>query len=472
MLLTEVSNYINCKRIYNLNNKKINFYQIFTNSQNVIKGSIFVISDIKKFKTKYIEEAIAKGAIAVISKKYFKKYLITQFIVENVYESLFLILNNLKSFKPINSLAITGTNGKTTVSWYISKLCCMHKIPNKTFGTLGHYINCKKQFSSSLTTPNYEILHQIAFSLKPNKFNFIFEASSHALAQNRIRKFPINIAALTNITEDHIDYHKSYNSYKNAKFRLFKDKLDKKGYAILNDRIKGINILKKNLISNKIITYGKSNSDINIKVNKNSIKISIFKKKYFLDLINLSKIELENLECAIACCICLNLKIKNILKSIKKIDNPPGRLQKVKNDYYNVYIDFAHTPDALKKVLISFTNNRVKPNLLFGCGGDRDKEKRSKMGIIANNFADMVYVTDDNPRNENPSLIRKSILSKCKKAIEIPDRKKAIRKAIEDLDQYKVLIIAGKGHEKKQIYKNSIKAFDDLKIATKEINKK
>ena len=137
-----------------------------------------------------------------------------------------------------------------------------------------------------------------------------------------------------------------------------------------------------------------------------------------------------------------------------------------------VYVDYAHTPDALKKVLISQTVKNKKPNVVFGCGGNRDKYKRSKMGSIANKYANRVYITDDNPRNENPSKIRKSIMANCKKGIEIGNRKQAIKIAINDLKKNDILIIAGKGHEKIQITKNIMKLFDDVKIAKKELKKR
>ena len=188
-----------------------------------------------------------------------------------------------------------------------------------------------------------------------------------------------------------------------------------------------------------------------------------------------SLIELENLACAIASSISIDVKIKKILTILRKIINPPGRLQKVLNDNKNfkVYIDYAHTPEALKEVLISKTYNNKKPNVVFGCGGDRDKGKRKKMGRIANIYANKIYITDDNPRFEDSSKIRQSILKYCKnRAIEIPERKKAIINAIDDLKKNEILIIAGKGHENFQLIRGISYPLDDYKIATKALRKK
>ena len=472
MLLTDLPSHISCNRIYNSTKKNIKFNRIFTNSRFVKKFSIFAVNNHKKFKKKFLNEAIKKGSVAILSNKYFKNYKTPQYIVNDVNLSISRLLYKLLPNKPLNSVAITGTNGKTSVVWFISQICLNNKFPVKTYGTLGYYNNGKKINNSKLTTPEYELLHQNAFLKKKNLFNFVFEVSSHALDQNRLKSFPVNIAALTNISHDHIDYHKNFKNYKETKLNLFINHLHKDGCAILNDKIKGIENFKKKLSTkNKIITYGKINSHINLTAKKNNTVINIFKKKYFIKLNNYSQFELENIACAIACCLSLGMKVNVILNSLKKIKNPPGRLEEVSSIIKDikVYVDYAHSPDALKKTLISQTLKNKKPNLVFGCGGNRDKYKRSKMGLIANKYANRVYITDDNPRNENPSKIRKSIIKSCKKGIEIGNRKQAIKKAINDLKKNDILIIAGKGHEKTQITKNIMKLFDDVKVAKKEL---
>ncbi len=470
MLLTKVSKYISSSKIYKLSKKKINFKFIHSNSKNISPGSILAISKKNKFSKKYTKEAVSKGAVAILTNKYIKEINITQYIVNNVEKNLYKLLSVLRPYPPLNSIAITGTNGKTSVVWYIAQICLYSRVDCKTYGTLGYYINSIKKNNSSLTTPDFEVLYQSAFSSKKNTYNFIFEASSHSLDQNRIKKFPINVAAITNITKDHLDYHKNFNMYKNSKYKLFYDYLDKNGYAILNDNLKDINTIKKKLQDKKIISYGKKNSNVNLFNKRNKIYLKFFHKEYLTKLSKLSNFEIENISCAIACCHCLNINIDKIINSLSKIINPPGRLEKVEKNH-KVYVDYAHTPDALKKILISMTLDNKKPNLLFGCGGNRDKTKRLEMGKIANKYANKVYITDDNPRNENPSKIRKTIISKCKKGIEISNRKKAIEIAIREHKKEETLIIAGKGHEKIQILKNSIKKFDDLKIAKNELKK-
>tara|TARA_B110000116_G_C16794829_1_gene565978 strand:+ start:1832 stop:3262 length:1431 start_codon:yes stop_codon:yes gene_type:complete len=472
MLLTKISDYINCKKIYNLNTKNINFKYISSNSKNIKKNSIFVI-DKKNKNNNYINDAIKKGAVGLLTEKYIKNIKITQFVVNNIDSQFLILLRVLRPNKPLNSIAVTGTNGKTSVVCYVSQILNFYKKYNKTYGTLGFYINKKKQQNSSLTTPEFDVLYQNAFSKKKNNYNFIFEASSHAIKQKRIKNFPINIAAITNISHDHLDYHKNFKNYKETKLKLFTKFLNNDGCAILNDKIIGINLLKKKLIKNKIITYGLKNSNINLVIKNKKTEIKFFEKKFILNINSFSSIELENISCAIGCCAALNLRIEKILKILKKLKQPPGRLEEVifKNKKFKIFIDYAHTPDALKRVLINKTINNKKPHIVFGCGGNRDKQKRYKMGSIANLYADKVYITDDNPRDEKPEIIRKMILQKCKKGVEISNRKEAISISIKNLKKNDILIIAGKGHEKLQIKKKSTILFDDLKVAQNELKK-
>ncbi len=342
---------------------------------------------------------------------------------------------------------------------------------------MGFYNNQKKIENSILTTPEYEILHQKAFThTKKNIDEFVFEVSSHSISKQRINHFPINIAAITNISKDHLDFHKTILNYRNTKFKLFTQHLKDDGVAILNDNINGIAILKKKLKQKKIkiITYGARKSNVHCFKKNNKFYIKIFNKNFFLKLFDYNKFELDNLSCAVGCCISIGIKNKEIINSIAKINKPRGRLQEIGKlkDGSKVIIDYAHTPDALKNILFATKINNIKPNLLFGCGGNRDKSKRKTMGLIANKFAAKVYVTDDNPRNENPFKIRQSILSKCSKAVEIPDRSIAIQKAINELNNGEILIIAGKGHEEKQIIKNKIVNFNDAKIARFYLNRR
>ena len=312
----------------------------------------------------------------------------------------------------------------------------------------------------------FEIV-KYTYSKRNINYHVVIEASSHALNQNRLNDIKFNIAAITNISNDHLDYHKSLINYRNAKLNLFFKHLFKDGVAIVNSRIKYLNFIKKKLDKKNINTiyYGKDTFFFFIK--GKSLKFKFFKNIYNIVNLNLySDLERENLECAIACCYKLGINEKLIINSLSKVSNPPGRLQKIisRNKNTNIYVDYAHTPDALKKILLSKTYKNNKPVVLFGCGGERDKNKRILMGKVAYKFAKRTYITDDNPRFEDPSAIRAQILNGCPNAIEISNRKVAIKKAIDNLKNEEILIVAGKGHENYQIIKDRYYDFDDYKI--------
>ena len=467
MLLSNLSKVININRTYNFKKNK-SFKEITANSKLTNKNTIYIFDKNSKANISFIKEAIKNNVPAIISNRYYKFISIPQFLVSDIYQETNLLLKKIHKNYPKKTIAITGTNGKTSVTWYISKILNFLKFENTTLGTIGYYKNGKKIDVPILTTPAYEEFFKYASSNKrKNKSIFIFEASSHALDQNRFRNYPINIAAITNITRDHLDYHKSSSAYVKSKLKLFNKYLLKDGHAIINSRIKNLSNIKKKLLQKKVkVTYfGKKN--IFFEKQKKVIILNINNKKYNIKNFKLnSDIELENLECAISCCLALKINVKNIIKALSQVTNPPGRIQKInyKKKKSTIIIDFAHTPDALERILKTFEFDGKKPVLLFGCGGNRDKNKRRSMGILANKFASRVYITDDNPRNENPTVIRKNILKYCHKAYEIPSRREAIKKAIKDLQFREVLIIAGKGHENVQIIKNKKYNFDDMKI--------
>ena len=466
MHLFDIQQEINITKTYNLKKNKY-FSHITSNSKLTNTHTIFIFDKDSKANIHHIKEAIKNKVPAIISNKYHKFINIPQFIVPNINLETEVLLKIIYKFLPSNSIAITGTNGKTSVVWYISKILTLLNYNNVTVGTIGHYINGKKIQSSTLTTPAYEELYKYGSSIKKNDYTYIFEASSHALQQNRLKNYPVNIAAITNISNDHLDYHKNIYEYKKAKIKLFTKHLNYNGCAIINSRIKNLSFFKKNLLNKnfKKVFFGKN---LFLKSNKNSTFLYINKKKYLISKLKLSAdFELENLECAISCCLALNIKKEKILNVLNRLTNPPGRSQKInfKKKKATIIIDYAHTGDALKKILQSFYKNNKKPILLFGCGGDRDKNKRKIMGLIANKYASKVYITDDNPRNESPSKIRNDILKYCPSGIEIAGRKNAIKKAIKKLENNDILIIAGKGHEKVQIIKKKKLKFDDYNVA-------
>jgi len=471
LLLTNNSN----KKL-KLKNAKIN--NINLNSNNIQNGDLYISLKGKKYKgNSFIKSAINKGAKFVITDtKIINRYLPIIYD-NNIRKKLPTLLKHLYKPLPKNLIAITGTNGKTSVSWYLHQLLLLKKFNSSYIGTIGEYYKKNKKSTLETTTPDICSLFKIANDhAKKNSKYFIFEASSHGIDQKRIEGLPINIAVITNISKDHLDYHKNYRSYKSIKLNLFTKFLKKNGTAVLNSKIKYPKKFAKELKRKKIkiITYGSKNSNLYIekKLNKNFISIN-GKKIEIKEKINKIHI-IENLECSFAILLALGLLNNKIIGNINKIRNPSGRMEECYklNNLSRVFVDFAHTPDALGKIL-DLVNNKYnkKANILFGCGGDRDKSKRILMGQVANMKANKVYITDDNPRNEKPSKIRLEIYKGCIRAKLISNRKIAIKTALQDLKRKEILIIAGKGHEKYQIIKDKKFLFDDLEIANNYIKK-
>ena len=334
------------------------------------------------------------------------------------------------------------------------QLLSLNNIPAASIGTLGiKYRN--KIINTGLTSPDTISIHKYLQILKKNKIdNVIIEASSHGLDQYRLHNIKFKAAIFTNFSQDHLDYHKTMRSYLNAKLILFKKILKKNSNIILDEKINEYFILKNIAKIRKLKI---------IKIDK------IFKKIKDLHLTSGSEFKINNLSMAIEAVKLCNLKKEKIYKSLKKIKDVSGRLELVRKFPNNikVFIDYAHTPDALYKVLQSLSHEYGKNiSLVFGCGGDRDKKKRSLMAKVANNFSNKIYITDDNPRNEDPKKIRNQIIKGIdrRKCFNIGKREEAIKKAIINSQQNEVVLIAGKGHENRQIYKNKIVNFSDKKI--------
>ena len=443
-----------------IKNKKINVKGLAINSKKIKKGYIFfAIKGLKSNGEKYIAEAVKKGASVIICSRKckYKNEKIPIIKTSNIRNYLSKIASKFFQLKPKNIIAVTGTNGKTSVADLFYQILSLNNIPVASIGTLG--LKYKgKTIKSNLTSPDTILLHQDLEKIKKNKIdNVIIEASSHGLHQSRINNLKLKAGIFTNFSQDHLDYHKTMNSYLNSKFILFKNILSK-GKTIISDKtIKEFEFLKKiaNRRKLKII-------DVSV-INKKISKIKNLK---------LNEFQSKNLSMAIAAAKFCNLNEEKIFNSLKKIKDVSGRLELVRvfSNNIKVYVDFAHTPDALKKTLKALRDlYGDNISIVFGCGGDRDFKKRPMMAKIVNSYCKKIYITDDNPRNENPRRIRQTILKyiKDKDCFNIGNRSKAIHSAIINAEPNDVILIAGKGHESEQIYKNRV-----IKISDKQIIKR
>ena len=461
--------------------KKINIEGLSLDSRKIKKNYLFFAEKGTKFNgADYILNAIRKGASAVVCdiNCKIKNIKVPIIKVQNIKETIAEACKTFYRLKPKNIIAITGTNGKSSVAEFYHQILSAQKIPVASIGTLGIKTN-NKTTRTNLTTLDIISLHKELTKIKALGIdNVILEASSHGLKQGRLNGLKFKTAIFTNFSQDHLDYHKNMKHYLNAKLILF-SKVLKKNYIITDNEIKEFAKIKK--ISKKknlnLFTIGKKNSTIEIKIvkpndNFQSIVLKYNKKNYAVKIPLIGLFQIKNLFMSILAAQLSGLNIKKILHFIKNIKEVNGRLQLIKTipNQTKIFIDYAHTPDALETTLKTLKEHyKIKPDVVFGCGGERDKKKRSKMANVCEKNAKQIYITDDNPRNENPRLIRKMIISGFSKKLtfsEIPSRDKAIKTAIIKSKPNSIILIAGKGHETTQVYKKKI-----INISDKEIIK-
>ena len=460
--------------------KKIFFSGISFNSKDIKKDNIFFAIKGNNFDgNKFISIAIKKGSKIIISEKRITNpqkdilFIHTKNIRKLLAEIAFKIYKN----KPNNLIAVTGTNGKSSVSDFYFQLLKLNKIKVASIGTLGvKSKNIRRNLQNTTIDPIR--MGQILSKLKSQKINnVIMEASSHGLTQHRLDGLKFSSGIFTNLSQDHLDYHKNFKDYFKAKQYLFKNLIRKKGNVITDETLPEFKRIKKIAISRKLKLQVLNNSKNQFQILSHSYRgeKQILKIRYYnltreINLNLIGKIQLKNILMAIIAAKNSNIsliKILNVLSQLKPIDGRLEKIGKIKNRS-KVILDYAHTPDALRICLSNlkeqFPNKKII--LLFGCGGNRDQNKRFKMGKIACDYSNEIYLTDDNPRFEDPRKIRYDI----KKGIqdtsikEIPDRKKAISEAIKNLNTGDILLVAGKGHEKTQDFGKKKIYFSDKKI--------
>ena len=438
-------------------------------SREVKSGYIFVAiqGEVDRGED-YIDEAVKKGAIAVVASKNYKNKLNVPVIKkDNTRKSLSYISSLVFSKNPETICAITGTNGKTSTTNFLQQLWSLMGLNASSIGTLG-IIGNEEIKDTNNTTPDPVALHQTLDNLFNNKITHLaLEASSHGLAQHRIDSVPIRAAGFTNISQDHLDYHQSMEAYFDAKKRLFTEILPKENYAVVcidTDQGRELSTIINNT-GRGVIEVGESANAFNLRrlaPNQDGMEM-VFQYSGRLFSIPLrveGYFQAMNILCATGLAVASGSPSEIVFEHLKDLRPITGRLEFCgkNSDGAKIYVDYAHTPDALTAALFSLrelTENEII--LVFGCGGNRDSIKRVIMGEIAENFSDKVIITDDNPRDEDPKKIREAILKGCPSAIEISDRHEAISKAISTGKKGDSIIIAGKGHEKIQIIgKNEI----------------
>ncbi len=373
--------------------------------------------------------------------------------------------------QPENIVAVTGTNGKTSVVSFAEQLWAAAGYTASSIGTL----------KGNLTTPDPVALHEKLAELATNGVGHLaLEASSHGLDQYRLDGVKLSAAGFTNLTRDHLDYHGDMAAYLKAKARLFADLLPDSGVAVLNADDEAFPKLK-NICDTRninVISYGYKGDDLTIlklepKAHGQELELAVFGHEKTILLPLVGEFQAMNVLCALGLVFAKDIENKPLyLEALESLKGVSGRLQYVAGHPQNaaVYVDYAHTPDALEHVLDALRpHTKGQLVCMFGCGGDRDKGKRPQMGKVAHDLADIVIVTDDNPRSEDPAAIRAAVLEGAKGAQEIEGRRAAIQSAINALSDGDVLVIAGKGHETGQIFADRTEDFDDVREAENAI---
>ncbi|MCD2345876.1 UDP-N-acetylmuramoyl-L-alanyl-D-glutamate--2,6-diaminopimelate ligase [Clostridium guangxiense] len=457
-------------------NINIDIKGISYDSRKVQKDFVFIcIRGTRVNGHNYIKEAINNGASAIIIEEevQFNSAEITLIKVKNTKITLASAANLFygEPSKKINLIGITGTNGKTSVSHYVRDILEEHGQITGVIGTLGYELTNETIDVKKInpTTPEALELQNILkeFVYKGAK-NAVMEVTSSALLNERVDFCDFNIGVFTNLSPDHLDIHGTMENYKNEKMKLFQK--CKIGVINLDDKIAN-EIIEKSPCS--FLTYGiDTDADIkafDISYTQASVSFKISYKEISRKItVNIpGKFTVYNILAAVGICLSLGMDINQILALVPNIKRVPGRLEMIKNSANkNVIVDYAHTPDALEKLLLMARDiTKGKLITVFGCGGDRDKSKRKVMGMAAGILSDYCIITSDNPRTEDPKKIIEEIedgMSVVNSKYEkIVDRKKAIEKGLNILTPNDLLIIAGKGHESYQIIGNEKIHFDD-----------
>ena len=438
------------------------------NSKKIEKGDTFIALRTNNDGHKYIEDAIKNGATKIIAE--YGNYPVETIIVDNTKDYLvkYLYDTYYSEIKDLKLIGITGTNGKTTTSILIHNM--LNKLGKKTayIGTNGFYIG---KFIKELpnTTPEIIDIYELLIEAKKEGCEYVcLEASSHGLDQNRLKGLTFDFAVFTNLTHEHLGYHKTMENYTKAKQKLF-NMLRNNKYAIINndDNYKDYFIVK----GNNNITYSFTKGDYYIKEYNITLSHSTFSvvhnnENYTFSTKMLGKHNIYNSLVSIIILNKIGYTFEEINKVLNTVESPIGRMENINYKNNNIIIDYAHTPDGIENVLK--TARELKPNKIItviGCGGGTgsDREKRSEMGNLVLTMSNKTIFTNDNPRDEDPNQIINDLLKEKVNdnyIIEL-DRKIAIKKGIEELTNNDILLILGKGHENYQIIGSNKTHFSD-----------
>ncbi|GEO83798.1 MULTISPECIES: UDP-N-acetylmuramoyl-L-alanyl-D-glutamate--2,6-diaminopimelate ligase [Alphaproteobacteria] len=440
-------------------------------SRKIEKGMLFVaLAGTKADGAAYVADAVARGAAAVVAS-HAVEVSAPVIVVGNPRRFLALAAANFFGRQPETMVAVTGTAGKTSVASFTRQIWAGAGYAAAQIGTTG-VISPTRNDYGSLTTPDPVGLHRLLAELADEGVTHAaMEASSHGLDQSRLDGVKLAAAAFTNLGRDHMDYHPTVEAYMAAKMRLFDTLLPKGAPAVIfaDDPWSAEAVRVATEAGHKVLTVGRNGAFLTLKRvehfrHKQVAEVHFGDEIFEVHIPLAGDFQVANALVAAGLTIATGVPAAAAMKALETLQGASGRLELVGQSKAGAlaYVDYAHKPDALENVLTSvrpFTTGRVI--VVFGCGGDRDKGKRPIMGEIACRLADIVIVTDDNPRSEVPAVIRSEIMAAAPKGIEIGDRAQAIRAAVAMLSSGDTLIVAGKGHEEGQTVGSVTLPFSD-----------
>ncbi|MEG3179447.1 UDP-N-acetylmuramoyl-L-alanyl-D-glutamate--2,6-diaminopimelate ligase [Sphingomonas sp. LT1P40] len=423
----------------------------------------------------FIDEAVARGAVAVVARPEVTVAGARHIATDHPRTEFARVAARFFAPFPETSVAVTGTNGKTSTVEMVRQLWRMAGDNAASIGTLG-VTTAGEMVSTGLTTPDVvTFLSNVAGLAREGVTHLAFEASSHGLSQYRTEGLPVAAAAFTNLSRDHLDYHKDMADYFTAKLRLFADVLDPGGTAVVwaddphSERVIDIARMR----GNRIVTVGEHGDTLRLVSREptlldQKLTIAVDGVEHVARLSLIGAYQAANALVAAGLVIATGGDVATTLGNLARLQPVRGRLERaaISRSGAPVYVDYAHTPDAIEAAIAA-----LKPHaagrliIVLGAGGDRDPGKREPMGQAACTGADVVIVTDDNPRSEDAASIRAEVMKGCSTATEIGDRRAAIFAAIEQAGSQDIVLIAGKGHEQGQIVGDRVLPFDDVSVA-------
>ena len=467
------------------NSGAVEIHGLTADSRHVQPGYLFAaLSGVDADGRAFVSQAVANGAAAILteSRDGLDADTVPVLASANPRRDLALMAARFFEVQPPHIACITGTNGKTSVATFLRQILTACGAKAASMGTLG--VEADGYFATlHHTTPEPVRLHAALRDLTAHHVTHLaMEASSHGLAQHRLDGVKVTAAGFTNLTRDHLDYHDGFEAYQAAKARLFTDLLEADGTAVIaTGHEAGVQMAAAcEAAGRAVLPVGRPQDDVHVAIAARQtsgldVDITLRDETRRLALPLIGDFQTENLAVALGLALAMGMPAAAIFDAVAFCAAPRGRMQFVGRNGAGAaaYVDYAHTPDALANALDALRAHVPKGGrllVMFGCGGDRDAGKRPEMGAVAAAKADVVMISDDNPRHEDAGEIRAAILKACPDALEVADRKQAIEEVLAMAGEDDLVLLAGKGHESGQIVGDTILPFDDIKTAQQALH--